>query len=385
MAKCKIDMKAKDALLQRYLNGESVINIIKDTGIPRSTLYLWISEAKAEREKTITEKENQESIDPKTYFKQKEKIKKLETIITVLHTAFDVSQIPLKQKLEILETLYNKEAFSVRLMCETLSVPRGTFYNYIFRNKRGNTKATQRREIMRNKIQKIYDESNQIFGAAKIHAKLKEEGEAVSVEFVRELMHEMHLQSIRIGSKKQYTDENRKNQNLVKQKFTVERPNQVWVSDVTYYRFKDNTYYICVIMDLYARKIISYKVGFSNNTHLIKQTIKKAVETRNITEGLIFHSDQGSNYKSRTIRDYLSEQNIKQSFSKAGNPYDNSVIETFFSTLKQEELYRHNYRSESEFRKCIDKYISFYNNIRPHKTLQYKTPSAKEGAYIEAK
>lgn len=104
-------------------------------------------------------------------------------------------------------------------------------------------------------------------------------------------MWEMSLQSIRIGSKKQDHDETRKCQNIVKRNFQAEHPNQIWVSDVTYFRFNEMQYIICVIMDLYARRVIVHKVGYSNNTHLFKETFKMAYESRKPEPGLIFHTD----------------------------------------------------------------------------------------------
>lgn len=165
--------------------------------------------------------------------------------------------------------------------------------------------------------------------------------------------------------------------------FHVEHPNQIWVSDVTYYRYDEKTFYICVIMDLFARKVIAYTVGCGNNTHLVKETFRKAYEVRNPEPGLIFHTDQGSNYRSRTFRDYLHSRGVTQSFSKPGVPYDNSVMETFFSFMKREELYRYKYRSEKEFRAAVDRYIEFYNTERPHATLKYKTPQKKEDIYMQ--
>ena len=194
----------------------------------------------------------------------------------------------------------------------------------------------------------------------------------------------MGLVSIRSGAKKQFEDESRKCKNLVKRKFKTDRPNQIWVSDVTYYRFKEKQYFICVIIDLYSRKVVGYKVGFSNNTHLTKETFKMAYESRRPDAGLVFHSDQGSNYRARVLKNYLSARNVTQSISKPGVPYDNSVMESFFSSMKREELYRGKYRSERELRAAIDKYIQFYNTERPHETLRYKTPQQKGDEFTRA-
>lgn len=127
--------------------------------------------------------------------------------------------------------------------------------------------------------------------------------------------------------------------------------------------------------------VVSYKIGFKNSTQLVKSTFKKAYETRQPKTELLFHTDRGTNYKSYTFCSYLQSLNVTQSFSRAHIPYDNSVMESFFSNLKREELYRRKYRSENEIIKAIDGYILFYNTKRPHSYNNYKTPLAKEEAY----
>ena len=124
----------------------------------------------------------------------------------------------------------------------------------------------------------------------------------------------------------------------MKRNFQVDRPNAVWVSDVTFFHLNDLYYCICIIMDLYARKIISHRVGTNNSTQLVKSTFREAYESRKPEKGLIFHSDQGSNYRSRAFRAFLAARGVIQSFSNPGSPYDNSVAESFFSSMKSEEL-----------------------------------------------
>lgn len=375
------DVQMQKSVAKRCLDGERVAIVAMEMGVPKSTLYTWISKMKAELANHDRIYSENKALDPREYFKQRERITKLEGMLEVLKTASGVIDIPLADKLKILDELYQNEKYSVHVMCEALDVPRGTFYNYINRGKRGNTVAARRREEMRHKIMAIFYDSNQVFGAPKITAILKDQGEVVSRGFVSELMKEMGLVSIRSGAKKQFEDESRKCKNLVKRKFKTDHPNQIWVSDVTYYRFKEKQYFICVIIDLYSRKVVGYKVGFSNNTHLTKETFKMAYESRRPNAGLVFHSDQGGNYSARVFMSYLSARNVTQSFSKPGVPYDNSVMESFFSSMKREELYRGKYRSERELRAAIDKYIQFYNTERPHETLRYKTPQQKEDEF----
>ncbi len=107
-----------------------------------------------------------------------------------------------------------------------------------------------------------------------------------------------------------------------------------------------------------------------------------AYEQRKPTEQLLFHTDRGGNYCSKRVAEYLKSLNIVHSYSRAHIPYDNSVMETFFSSMKREELYRRTYHSKSEFFKAVDTYVQFYNTKRPHAKLQYKTPEEKETEFL---
>lgn len=215
----------------------------------------------------------------------------MENIIQVLQSVSCTVNDPLEFKLEALERLYGQ--YSVHVLCDALKVPRGTFYNYLLRNKRDNTWYAKRQEELRSKIQQIYDDHHQIFGAAKVTALLKEQGERVSVKMVRRLMQDMGLTSIRVGAKDLYDKEQRPYKNHLKQQFDTSRPNEVWVSDITYFRFNNKNYYICAIIDLYARTVVGYRVGIKNSTQLAKSTFKVAYENRKPNEPLLFHTDRG--------------------------------------------------------------------------------------------
>ncbi len=108
-----------------------------------------------------------------------------------------------------------------------------------------------------------------------------------------------------------------------------------------------------------------------------------AYTSREITDSLLFHSDQGGNYVSKTFMNQLKELNVEQSFSRASIPYDNSVSKSFFSNLKQEELYRHEYKTAEEMKRSINKYMVFCNDKRPHSILQYQTPNKFEAKYYD--
>ena len=128
--------------------------------------------------------------------------------------------------------------------------------------------------------------------------------------------------------------------------------------------------------------VVGFRISHKNSTQLTKGTFKQAYENRKPESNLLFHTNRGSNYRSKTFCSYLKSLGVTQSFSRAHVPYDNSVMESFFSSLKREELYRTKYRSENEFRTAVDKYIAFYNEERPHATNQYKPPVQKESDFL---
>jgi len=212
-------------------------------------------------------------------------------------------------------------------------------------------------------------------------ALLKEMDINESIEFVRELMQKFGLLSVRYGARRLYEkEEEKRTNNYLNQDFNTNYPNKLWAGDVTHYNFKGKDYYICAILDLYARKIIAYKIGFRENTHLTKATFLIAVKNRQPEPGLIFHSDQGPGYRSYSYRKCLSDHHVIQSFSRPRTPQDNAPMESFFASLKREELYRVKYRSVREFYTSVKEYMERYNSSRPHQNLHYKTPDVYEAA-----
>lgn len=232
------------------------------------------------------------------------------------------------------------------------------------------------------KVQQIFDDSKQRYGAEKIRVILAEGGIRTSAKRISSIMQELGLKSIRTNAKKDYKKRQRNaKQNLLKQQFSTDRPNQVWVGDFIYFRINGHWLYFCMILDLYSRKIVGYQVSQNPSTNLVTATFRKAFKDRGRPEGLTFHSDRGKQYTSKTFAALLKQCGVRQSFSASGRPHDNAVAETFFATFKKEEAYRREYTSEQSFCKSVEKYVQFYNEARPHRTLRYKTPQEYEDAY----
>ena len=195
-------------------------------------------------------------------------------------------------------------------------------------------------------------------------------------------MQKMGLHSVRTTAKHDYVKNNAKPQkeNVLKCQFNAERPDQVWVSDVSCFKLHNRYYYLCVILDLFSRKVVAHRISKKNSTQLVTWAFKNASAERKPAPGLVFHSDRGTLYTSHAFQKLLLSFSAKHSFSNSGKPYDNAVAESFFATLKKEEFYRRDYSSDAAFHHGIDSYIKFYNNKRPHRTLKYMTPSKFEEA-----
>ena len=167
--------------------------------------------------------------------------------------------------------------------------------------------------------------------------------------------------------------------NHLHQKFNQKSPNLVWASDFTYIKVAGKWYYLCIVMDLFSRKVIAWNISGKPDVDLVMTTFKKAYEKRNSPYGLMFHSDRGSQYTAFTFRQLLDSHNVVQSFSKKGYPFYNACCECFFKYLKKEETNRKTYHSLKELQLSVFEYIEgFYNSRRPHGTLGMLTPNEKE-------
>ena len=342
----------KRRLVMRYQNGESAAHICAETGIARSTFYSWVKPFKT----TVTETGT--LVTPQEFVILRRKIEKQEAIIQVLKSVNCTVSAPLKEKLEALEPLYGQ--FSVHTLCDALEVSRGTFYNHILRNKRNNTWYTRRRAEIGEKVREIYEENRQIFGPDKICTILGRQGERVSRRFVASIMQDMGLVSMSPTAKKDYQrlTASIPKKNIINQNFTAEHPNKIWVSDITCYKLKGKHYYIAVILDLFSRRVIAHRISTAASTKLISAAFRETYAERAPSNGLIFHSDRGTQYTSQSFQQLLLSCHAEQSFSRTGRPHDNAVAESFFASLKREELYRRNYRSVAEFRQAVADYIT---------------------------
>lgn len=284
----------KDEIINQYYTGVTPTELSNETGIARSTIYACLKDCEQKSKRT-------KRINMREVFDLKQKCEQQEKMIEILQMATCTVNAPLYEKYEVIKELEDK--YSINLLCKTMKVAKGSYYNYILRNKNEDTLAAQKRAELTPIIEQIFHENHEIYGASKIHAVLKDRGYKIGPDTVASIMHDNGWFAIVGGAKKLYQITQERKQNILNQKFTATRPNEVWVGDVTYFKYNQQTYYICVILDLYARKVVGYRISMSNSTQLTKGTFKSAFESRQPTD-LLFHSDQGCNYTSKTYMMY---------------------------------------------------------------------------------
>lgn len=367
----------KQHIVSQYTGGQSVRFLSAQYEIPKSTIYSWI---KTYQPLCSSDHDPGNTLSLKDYNDLKRYATKLENILQIIRISGCTPDSPLEDRISAFRNL--RDRYSATELCEALNICKGTYHNRII----GETDPTYyalRKERLSHQVKEVFEESQQRYGADKILAVLQSKGIRTSKKYVLKLMHEMGLESIAVQSKKVSASLGRK-QNILQRQFTANAPNQIWVSDVTACKIKDHYYFICVIIDLFSRKVISHKITLHNSTQLITATFLQAFVDRGEPQNLIFHSDRGSPYVSNRFRSLLQQKGVTQSFSKSGSPHDNAVSESFFALLKREETHRRIYTSERIFRKQIEQYISFYNTERPHRHNGYKPPDQVEQAFAEA-
>ncbi len=367
----------KQKVIKRYQSGESIKSLSLELHIAQGTLYRW-------RKEYCTIQGTNRTYTPKEFDSISRRLTKLEHEMEIIRLSQCITSVPLQKRLSILENLYHQSdnTYSVHELCKALDVARGTFYNHIFRRADHSKRDQEQAQLMRL-VQQVFDDSAQRFGAEKIRITLAESGVRVSTKRIAAIMQELDLHSICPDAKKQYKKQQQynKKQNLLERQFTADHPNQFWVSDVTYFKVNDYWVYFCVILDLFSRKVIGHRVSRNASTNLVTSTFRAAFRERGEPSGLTFHSDRGKQYTSAAFTALLQKCGVKQSFSATARPHDNAVAEAFFASFKKEEAYRREYTSEQSYRKSVERYIQFYNELRPHRTLKYKTPTAFEEAY----
>lgn len=277
--------------------------------------------------------------------------------------------------------LDNSDTFPVGKMSTTLDVHRSSYYQWLKSTEKRNKKKLEEQNLI-TEIKNIQGKARYSYGTPRITNALKNSLFVINHKKVARILRDNNLNH-RIKKKfKITTDSNHKfnaSPNLLNRNFTAISTNQKWVSDITYVWTAEGWLYLCVVLDLFSRKVIGWAVSSRIDTNLLLTAFWHAIELRNPGKGLIFHSDRGIQYCSTRFHKVLESHGIDQSMSRKGDCWDNACAETFFKSLKTEWLYDINFNNRKEAKNVLFEYIEiFYNRQRSHSYLGYKTPEEYE-------
>jgi putative transposase len=254
----------------------------------------------------------------------------------------------------------NRRTFKVGHMCNVLKVSRNGFYAWL---KRPESRHRIENRRLEQKIREIHECNKRIYGAPKIHEELKDQGETCSKNRVARIMRKAGMKS-KTKKKFRATTNSRHNfpvaPNLLNQCFDVDSPNKVWVADITYIHTAEGWLYLAALMDLYSRKIVGWAMSNRITRQLALDALRMAITNRHELDGLIHHSDRGSQYASGDYQRVLKEHGITCSMSRKGNCYDNAVMENFFHLLKTEWVHHYRYLTRQQAITSIFEYIESF-------------------------
>jgi putative transposase len=273
----------------------------------------------------------------------------------------------------------HQDAWPVTLMCNTLGVSPAGFYAWL---QRPISEQQQRRDALLVEIRAIHAQVKQRYGSPRIHAELQANGVECCVNTVAKLMHDNDIRSKTARKFRNTTDANHPlpvADNILDRQFDPAGPNEKWVGDITYILTREGWLYLAVIEDLYSRKVVGWAMADHMQSRLVVDALEMAVARRLPGEGLLAHTDRGSQYASDHYQSLLKKHGIECSMSGVGQCWDNAPMESFFASLKKELVHHEDYQTRAEARASIVEYIEmFYNNRRRHSSLGYVSPVAYE-------
>ena len=273
--------------------------------------------------------------------------------------------------------LEHKALWPVEVQCRVLEVSRAGYYKW--QNREPSEKAGKQAEIV-EEIKRIHElPRHDDYGSPRMHRLLLKNGYACCENTVARLMKRERIRARTARKFKVVTTDSNHDRpiapNLLEQCFEAQRPNQIWLTDITYIHTLEGFSYLCTVEDLYSRRIIGWAASRKIDADLAQRAFLQAVALRSSLEGLIVHSDRGSQFASTAFRDDLRRCGCVQSMSRKGNCYDNAPMESFFRSFKVEEAYRQEYATHEEATRGVTDYIErFYNRTRLHSSLGYRSP-----------
>jgi transposase InsO family protein len=271
-----------------------------------------------------------------------------------------------------------KTDYSIQRLCEVLQVTQSGFYDWKKRQQTPSPRA-QENSLLRLQIKAIHQQSRFTYGSPRVVAELRKQGSRHGRNRIARLMKELDLYGRQKGRWRIKTTDSNHDHPIAPNRLAQAPPptaaNQIWVGDITYVRTSEGWLYLAAILDLHSRKIVGWNMSPFIDTTLILKALRMALVRQNAPQKVLFHSDRGVQYASTEYRQALAEAGLLASMSRKGNCYDNAAMESFWSTLKIEMVYRRVFLSHSHARNEIFDYIeTFYNRQRAHSALDYHSP-----------
>ena len=276
----------------------------------------------------------------------------------------------------------HRDEFKVTTMCKVFKLHPSGFYAWL--KQPLSNRAIEDARLLKL-IKEAYMASGGTYGSPWIHRDLKEAGESCSVHRVARIMRENKLRA-QIGYRRRHIKGGKPAKiatNLLDRQFNPVKPNQAWVSDITYVRTYEGFLYVAVVIDLFSRRVVGWSMDKTMDRHLVINALMMAMWQRQPKAAVLVHSDQGSQYASHDYFAFLKEHNLIPSMSRRGNCHDNAVAESFFATFKKRVLRRKIYSTREEAKaECFNFIEMFYNPVKRHSHTGGVSPVKYEEAYF---
>jgi putative transposase len=273
-----------------------------------------------------------------------------------------------------------RQLYPVQIMCSVLEVSPAGYYAW---RKRPVSERETANAALLTEIRQVHRDSGGRYGSPRVHAVLKSQGRGASRGRIERLMQQHGIRAIMAPPRRVRTTDSRHDlpiaPNLIGRDFTAEAPNRVWLADITYIPTAEGWMYLAAVMDLFSRKIVGWAMADHMRAELASSALAMAIQQQRPQEGLIQHTDRGVQYASQAYREALSNAGITASMSRKANCYDNAPMESFFHTLKTEQVHHCDYQTRAEAQRDVFAYIEgFYNRTRLHSAIGYITPVEME-------
>ncbi|HCW7833545.1 TPA: IS3 family transposase [Staphylococcus aureus] len=359
-------------MVRLYENGKPRNEIIREYDLTPSPLGKWIKQY--QNTGTFNHQDNL-SDEEKELIKLRKEVQHLK----MENDIFKASSVDHGTKIEVIQK--NAHQYSVSAMGNVLKILRSTYYDSI---KRKDNKITKDDSNVERAVINIFNANRKVFATRRIKNHLNDKGHTVSRRKIGRIMKKYNLVSVYTKAKyKNHPKET--NEKLIKnhlnRAFNREQPMETLVSDLTYVKVAGTWHYICLFIDLFNREIVGYSAGENKDANLVSKAISRI--NHNLEQIKLFHTDRGKEFDNHLIDEVLETFKIKRSLSTKGCPYDNAVAEATMKAMKTEFVKQMQFENLEQLKTELFDYVNWYNNFRPHSSLQYLTPVAFKNLHMK--